>query len=80
MTPSVPPPILDLLRSGDAAASVSVGLVLLGVLLAALLAKVLLQSAAPVPRPEAFRLLNIVAIPLLLVFIAIVVERFRDLS
>jgi len=80
MTPSVPPPVLDFLRYGDAKASMSAGLVLLAVLLIALTAKALLQSASPAPRQDAVRLLNILAVPLFIVFVAIVVERFSDLS
>ena len=80
MMPSLPPPVLDFLRLGDAKASMSTGLVLLCVLLVALTAKALHQSASPVHRQDTFRLLNVLAVPLLLVFVAIVVERFSDLS
>ncbi len=80
MTPAVPPPVIEFLNRGDAQASRSAGLVVLGVLLIALIAKVMLQSATPLPRRDALRLLNVVSLPLLIVFLAIVVERFRDLS
>jgi hypothetical protein len=80
VTPSVPPSVLDFLRGGDARVSMSAGLVVLAVLVIALVAKVLLQSAEPLLRRDAFRLLTILAAPLLLVFASIVVERFHDLS
>ncbi|HET8681668.1 MAG TPA: hypothetical protein VFM54_07315 [Micromonosporaceae bacterium] len=80
MTPSVPPPVLDFLGRGDAQVSKSAGLVVLLLLLAALTGRVLLQSARPFPRREGLRLLDVVALPLLLVFLAIVLERFRDLA
>lgn len=80
MTPPIPPAVVDLLRDGDVRASMSVGLAALGVLLIALVAKVVLQTATPVPHRAALRLLDIVALPLLVVFLAVVVERFSDLS
>ncbi|HTF12207.1 MAG TPA: hypothetical protein VK659_28950 [Asanoa sp.] len=80
MTPSVPPPVLDFLHGGDPAASRSVGVIVLGVLLVALVARVLLESAMVFPRRETVRLLDLVAAPLLVVFVLVVLERFRDLS
>lgn len=80
MTPAVPPPLTGFLDRGDPASSVSAGLVVLGVLLAVLLARVLIQSAGPFARRHALRVLTVVAAPLLVVFAAIVLERFRDLS
>jgi hypothetical protein len=80
VTPSLPPAVLDFLAGGDAAASRSVGVVLLALLLLALLNRVLVQSAEPFPRRELLRLLDLVTVPLLVVFILIVLERFRDLS
>lgn len=80
MTPSIPPAVLDFLHGGDARTSMSAGLVVLAVLLIVLTMKVLLQSAAPFPRRDPHRLFNVLAIPLLIVFCAIVVERFLDLS
>jgi hypothetical protein len=80
MTPSVPPSVLEFLELGDAAASLSVGLVLLAVLLISLAARVVLQSATPFPPRDALRVLGVVAAPLFVVFVAIVVERFSELS
>lgn len=79
MTPTLDPRILDFLTRGEAALSESVGLVVLGVLLVALAARVLLQSASPFPRRDALRLLDVVIAPLAIVFLAIVLERFRVL-
>jgi K+-transporting ATPase A subunit len=80
MTPSLPPPVLDFLRLGDPRVSVSVGLVVLALLLAGLTAKVMLQAGAAFPRRDLLRLLTIVVLPLLVVFLATVLERFRDLA
>ncbi|MGN9912911.1 hypothetical protein ACTMTJ_35780 [Phytohabitans sp. LJ34] len=80
MSPALPPTLTEFLGRGDAASSVSVGLVVLGVLLAVLVARVLIQSADPFPRRDVLHLLTVVAAPLLVVFAAIVLERFRDLS
>jgi hypothetical protein len=80
MTPSVPPPVLDLLGQGDPSASRTAGVVLLAVLLVALVARVLLHSAEPFPRHDHVRRLDIAAVPLLVVFVLVVLERFRDLS
>jgi hypothetical protein len=80
MTPTLDPRVLDFLTRGEAALSESVGLVVLGVLLLALTARVLLQSASPFPRRDALRLLDVVIAPLAIVFLLIVVERFRVLT
>jgi hypothetical protein len=80
VTPPVPPAVLDLLHASNVRSSMSVGLVVLAVLLAALAVKVVLQSAGPMPRREMLRMIDIVALPLILVFLAIVLERFIDLS
>lgn len=80
MTPSVPPAVLDFLERGDARVSMSAGLVVLALLLIALAGKVMLQSTTPFPRRKELRLLNVVSLPLLLVFAVIVLERFRDLA
>jgi hypothetical protein len=58
----------------------SIGLIVLAVLLGALVAKVLLQSAARLPHRRVLRLLDVVIWPLLVVFVLVVLERFRDLS
>jgi hypothetical protein len=80
MTPTLDPSILDALRQGEAALSMSVGLVALAVLLVALAGRALLQAATPSPRRDALGLLSIVMVPLLMVFAAIVFERFRVLG
>jgi hypothetical protein len=76
MTPTLDPRVLDFLARGDLAVSASVGLVVLGVLLVALAGRVLLEGATAFPRRDALRLLGIVVVALLVVFVAIVVERF----
>jgi hypothetical protein len=73
-------PVLASLRGGAAAAPPSVGVIVLAVLLAALSAKVLLQSATPSPRRDALRLLDVVIAPLLVVFVIVVLERFHELT
>jgi len=55
------------------------GVVVLALLLIPLVAKVLLQSATR-PRRSALRLLDVVITPLLVVFVIVVLTRFRDLS
>lgn len=80
MTPAVPPTLTEFLGRGDAASSLSAGLLVLGLLLAVLCARVLIQSAGRFPRRDVLRLLTVVAAPLIVVFAAIVLERFRDLS
>jgi hypothetical protein len=72
--------LLDYLSRGEAILSSSVGVVLLGVLSVALVAKVLLQSADAKARRDTQRLLDVVLFPLLLVFVAVVIERFVVLT
>lgn len=80
MTPSVPPVLGEFLRGGDPRASETAGVVVLVVILVVLAAKTLLQSATPAPRRDVIRVLDLIARPLFIVFILIVLERFRDLS
>ena len=80
MTPSLPPAVRDFLAGGDPAASRTAGVVLLALLLLALLERVLMQSAQPFPRREVVRLLDLVTVPLFVIFVLVVLERFRDLS
>ena len=80
MTPSLPPAVRDFLAGGDPASSRTVGVVLLALLVLALLNRVLIQSADPFPRRELVRLLNLMTVPLLVIFVLVVLERFRDLS
>jgi hypothetical protein len=80
MTSTLDLQVLDYLSRGEAILSTSVGVVLLGVLSAALVAKVLLQSADSDTRRDKQRLLDVVVFPLLLVFGAIVLERFVVLT
>jgi uncharacterized membrane protein len=54
--------------------------VLLAVLLTALVAKVVLQGAVRSPNRKALRALNVVIVPLLMVFLVVVLQRFRDLG
>jgi L-lactate permease len=53
---------------------------LITVLLAALVAKVVLQAAVRSPNRKLLRALNVVIAPLLVVFLAVVLHRFRDLG
>ncbi len=81
MTPTLDPGLIGFfLSQGEAALSRSVGVILLGVLVAALAARVLLQSAGSFPHRDAVRLLGVVTAPLLIVFVLIVIERFRVLA
>jgi uncharacterized membrane protein YkvI len=54
--------------------------VLLTVLLAALVVKVLMQGALRSPNRKLLRALNVVIAPLLIVFLVVVVQRFRVLG
>jgi hypothetical protein len=80
MTSTLDLQVLNYLSRGEAILSTSVGVVLLGVLSAALVAKVLLQSADSDAYRDEQRLLDVVLFPLLLVFCAIVIERFVVLT
>jgi hypothetical protein len=81
MTPNLDPGLLGFfLSEGEAALSRSVGLILLGVLITALTARVLLQAAGPIPHRDALRLLGVVTMPLVIVFVLIVIVRFRALA
>jgi hypothetical protein len=66
----------------DAARTVpaQVGVAVVLALLVALGIKVVLQNRTRRPRRRTLRVLDLVIAPLLLVFIIILVERFRDLS
>ncbi|SBT42694.1 hypothetical protein [Micromonospora narathiwatensis] len=65
---------LDMARSGPVQATV------LALLMAALIARITVQLTARPARPEALRFLDMVAAPLLVAFVIVIVERFRDLS
>ncbi len=81
MTPILDPALFGFfLSQGEAALSRSLGLILLGVLLAALAARVLLQAAGSFAHRDTLRLLGVVTVPLLIVFVLIVIERFRVLA
>jgi hypothetical protein len=80
MTSTLDLQVLNYLSRGEAILSSSVGVLLLAVLSVALVAKVLLQSADSDARRDEQRLLNVVVFPLLLVFGAIVIERFVVLT
>ncbi len=80
MTPAVPSLGLAVLSAGAAAIPPATGVVVLAVLVLALVVKVALQTAHRFPRTDALQLLSIMIAPLLVVFIIVVVERFRDLS
>lgn len=80
MTSNLDPQVLNYLSRGEATLSASVGVVLLAVLSVALVAKVLLQSADSKAHRDAQRLLDVILIPLLLVFIAVIIDRFVVLT
>jgi hypothetical protein len=80
MTSALDPQVLDFLGRDEVALTASLGVILLGVMTVALVAKVLLQSARPGWRRDTLRLLDVVAMPLLLVSVAIVVDRVVLLS
>jgi hypothetical protein len=81
LTPNLDPELLGFfLSQGEAALSRSVGLILLAVLITALTARVLLQAAGPLPQRASLRLLGVVTVPLVMVFVLIVIERFRALA
>jgi hypothetical protein len=73
--------VVDFLDAGAAWTSVAAGAVVVTVLVAALAGAVMLQSAAPLTRREAaVNLFTVVSAPLFVTFIAIVWERFSELS
>jgi hypothetical protein len=81
MTPTLDPDLLRFfLSQGEAARSESVGVILFGVLVGALVSRVLLESAGASPNRDTLRLLGIVVVPLLIVFVVIVIERFQLLA
>jgi hypothetical protein len=80
VTPTLDEAVLDFLRRPERQLSLTVGLVLLGVLLVAQTAKVVLQSTGRPTVGPVLRLLDVVVLPGILVFVLIVVERFRVLS
>jgi hypothetical protein len=81
MTPTLDSDLFGFfLSQGEAALSRSVGVILLSVLVTALGARVLLQSAGSSPHRDALRLLGVVTVPLLIVFVLIVIERFLVLA
>jgi hypothetical protein len=81
MTPTLEPGLLRFfLSQGEPALSRSVGVILFGALVAALVSRVLLQSAGSPRNRDPVRLFGIVVVPLLIVFVVIVIERFRLLA
>ncbi|MER7274516.1 hypothetical protein ABT369_08675 [Dactylosporangium sp. NPDC000244] len=54
--------------------------VLLTLLLGTLVARVVLQGAVRSPNQKALRVLNMAIAPLLVVFLVVVLQRFRGLS
>jgi hypothetical protein len=79
MTPTLDPAVLHRLLQGGAALTASVAVVLLVVLNMALVGKILLRSPSASSRRDAVRVLDVVVVPLLVlfvVFVAIMIERF----
>lgn len=64
---------LGVARSGPVQAAV------LALLVLALIARIVVQLTAP-PRRKMLRILDLVAAPLLVAFVVVIVQRFRDLS
>lgn len=79
MTPAATSALVESLPS-TVAVSPSTGVIVFAVLFGALLAKIILQSVVRLPRRGALRLLDVAIAPMLIVFVIIVVERFRELS
>lgn len=65
---------LDVARSGPVQAAVLTLLVL------ALIARIVVQLTARPARRKMLRILDLVAAPLLVAFVVVIVQRFRDLS
>jgi hypothetical protein len=83
LTPILDPTVLHRLSQGGNGLSASVAVVILVVLNVALIAKILLRSPNVSSRHDAVRVLDLVVIPLLVmfvVFIAIMVERLGVLA
>jgi hypothetical protein len=80
MTSALDPQVLHFLARDEVVLTASIGVILLCVMSVALVAKVLLESASPGWRRDTQRLLNVVVIPLLLMFVAVVIDRFVHLS
>jgi hypothetical protein len=80
MTSALDPQVLDFLAGDEVILTASIGAILLSVMSVALVVKVLLESASPSWRRDTQRLLDVVMAPLLLVFVAIVIDRFVLLS
>jgi hypothetical protein len=80
LTPTLDPRALHQLLQGGTALSASIAVVILVILNVALVAKILLRSPNASSRHDAGRVLDVVVIPLLVMFvlfIAILVERLR---
>jgi hypothetical protein len=83
LTPILDPTVLHRLSQGGNGLSASVAVVILVVLNVALIAKILLRSPKVSSRHDAVRALDLLVIPLLVmfvVFIAIMVERLGVLA
>ncbi|WP_200210973.1 hypothetical protein [Micromonospora coerulea] len=65
---------LNVARSGPAQAAV------LTLLMLALIAGIVVQLTGRPARRQALRILDMVAAPLLVAFVIIIIQRFRDLS
>ena len=83
MTPTLDPTVVDRLSQGGTALYGPVAVVLVVLLNVALVAKILLRSPGAPSRRDAVRALDVVVIPLLIlfaVFIAMMVERLGLLA
>jgi hypothetical protein len=83
MTPTLDPAVLDRLSQGGTALYGPVAVVLVVILNVALVAKILLRSPGTPSRRDAVRALDVVVIPLLVlffVFIAMMIQRLGLLT
>jgi uncharacterized membrane protein YcjF (UPF0283 family) len=81
VTSTVTPTTVDFLQEHPfSAVSTSVGVALALLLLVLLISKELLRAAWPSPERASFKAIDVAVIPLLVVVVMIVLERFRILS
>jgi hypothetical protein len=78
--PVILSPVVQPVFALDPAQSASGQAAILTLLLLALIAKVVLQIAVRPLRRSALRVLDVIIAPLLIAFVVIVIQRFRDLS
>jgi threonine/homoserine/homoserine lactone efflux protein len=72
--------VVESLRDSAGVVPPAAGIVALCVLLCALVAKTVAQTVMRTPNQRVLGVLNVVIGPLLIVFVIVVLERFRDLT